>query len=356
MNNETIDKEAVDKALKFSKSNSTPASGPFNPESGTVKKSNEVAALPSAAPGSSSLLGSEIKPPGSYFNNKNESPQDWLMQSGCAWMENVVGDTPLNRISIPGTHDSGALHGGRIFQTQVWTIQLQLNAGIRFFDIRCRPADSSFKIYHSWVYQERTFDDVMKTITTFLTDHPSETIIMRVQTPKKLLKTGRQSIEAIWNSYMDMEKDVEEYKKKYRDYFHIGPAYNIPKLDQMRGKILVMRENFKAKEGITWGDSTTRQDNFNVTRSNKTIKLKSVSLAEKKKLIEHYIDKANNPGNEYVINFLSGALHMYPDDVAEETNKAAYEYIGYDKGKRNLGILVIDFPGDCLIQRIIDTN
>jgi 1-phosphatidylinositol phosphodiesterase len=118
------------------------------------------------------------------------------------WMGRLPDSTPLGRISIPGTHDSMALHGGIAYQAQSLCgtsatpdntspcdITAQLNAGIRYLDIRlkCLGLDSSggFGVYHgagSGGDQHATFKtDVLAKLQQFLASYPSETVIMNVQ-------------------------------------------------------------------------------------------------------------------------------------------------------------------------------
>lgn len=85
-------------------------------------------------------------------------------------------------------------------QTQVLTISQQLNAGIRFLDIRCHHAVTSTQnilaIYHG-VFEDQLpdfadtnrlaapqflyFDEVLTETTGFLNANPSETVLMRIQ-------------------------------------------------------------------------------------------------------------------------------------------------------------------------------
>ena len=43
-----------------------------------------------------------------------------------AWMKGLSDETPVCQLTIPATHDSGALLGGEALQTQDITIQEQL--------------------------------------------------------------------------------------------------------------------------------------------------------------------------------------------------------------------------------------
>lgn len=79
----------------------------------------------------------------SYRTLASASNPDWMMR--------VPDDRSLAAISIPGTHDTSAITGGAITQTQenfgnsADTHLAQLNAGIRALDIRVR----SFGCDHS---------------------------------------------------------------------------------------------------------------------------------------------------------------------------------------------------------------
>lgn len=99
------------------------------------------------------------------------------------WMQNLPDETRLCKLSIPATHDSGALLGGEALQTQDITISQQLEGGIRGFDIRLQ-ADSNGKlgVYHSIQYQNITWEDnVLPDFIHFLQKHPGETLIVSVK-------------------------------------------------------------------------------------------------------------------------------------------------------------------------------
>ena len=83
------------------------------------------------------------------------------------WMARIPDGRSLAELSIPGTHESLAITGGAVTNCQedygrsAETLTAQLNAGIRFFDIRLRITDGEkFTIHHGAVYQDANFDDV----------------------------------------------------------------------------------------------------------------------------------------------------------------------------------------------------
>lgn len=99
------------------------------------------------------------------------------------WMKQIADTVPLCHISIPGTHDSGALDGGEAFQTQELTLEEQLEAGIRCFDIRLKACDNNqLGVYHSIVFQDAYWEsDVLPTFLKFLKTHPSEALIVFIK-------------------------------------------------------------------------------------------------------------------------------------------------------------------------------
>lgn len=98
-------------------------------------------------------------------------------------MASIDGEKFLHELSIPGTHDTGALIETvpRTAKCQNLTIEEQLQAGVRFLDIRCRHIGDAFVIHHGPVYQELNFTDVLQSVANFLQANPSETVIMSVK-------------------------------------------------------------------------------------------------------------------------------------------------------------------------------
>src|SRR5687767_170537 len=66
------------------------------------------------------------------------------------WMGALYDNVLVSQISIPGTHDSGARFEPfpGTAKCQNLTISQQLDAGIRFLDIRNRHIDNAFAIHH----------------------------------------------------------------------------------------------------------------------------------------------------------------------------------------------------------------
>jgi len=103
--------------------------------------------------------------------------------TGSDWLSQVPDPTPLSKIHLPGTHNSAALFEPlpSTAKCQELTIKEQLEAGVRFLDIRCRHQRDRFALYHESVPQRQTFGEFLVTLNTFLSDHPSECVLVSIQ-------------------------------------------------------------------------------------------------------------------------------------------------------------------------------
>ena len=100
-----------------------------------------------------------------------------------AWMKGVADALPVCQLTIPATHDSGALLGGETLQTQDITIREQLEAGVRGFDIRLQACENGkLGVYHSVQFQETYWEtDVLPAFIDFLKKHPSEMLFVSLK-------------------------------------------------------------------------------------------------------------------------------------------------------------------------------
>ena len=102
------------------------------------------------------------------------------------WMGRLVEKNPsltLPEITIPGTHDTGTYNGNGEEGTRCQTmdIRTQLNAGIRFMDLRLRLAGDDLAIHHASYFQNLWLKkDVLPAITQFLAENPTECVVLLV--------------------------------------------------------------------------------------------------------------------------------------------------------------------------------
>ncbi|MFI6944238.1 phosphatidylinositol-specific phospholipase C [Streptomyces sp. NPDC050418] len=239
------------------------------------------------------------------------------------WMGGIADGTALQRLTIPGTHDSGARFGGLWVECQTWTIAEQLAAGVRFLDIRCRVTGGSYAIHHGAFFQNLMFGDVLIACRDFLAAHPRETVLMRVK--QEYSEVGDAEFRAVFDDYLGT--------RGWRSLFHIGDTY--PALGAARGKVVLIADNGGLPGGIRWNSSTFAiQDDYNAEPFGKWPKIR-----------DHFRRAAAAPGPQY-INFASTAAGLPPDWNADRLNPQVRDFLnsGESAGWTGLGIVPMDFP------------
>ena len=289
------------------------------------------------------------------------------------WMSLVDGSKKLSELSIPGTHDSGAKNPdsekGRL-TTQTRTIAEQLDDGIRFLDIRVGYTNNAFALYHEDVSLGLTFQDVLDTCNTFLTNHSRETIIM------SLKKEDEAPVS-------DNTRDVT-FQDRFEKYVTDSPTglffrrNDIPTLSRVRGNIVLFRRfavvarTGAPRQGINAFDGYPNdatgtingppklriQDQF--AQSGLNIRTR----AQKWAAIAELLNEAAAPGNTDVlyVNFASAAGTVHSDfdndnpiAVARDINPDLETYFrDHDRGR--FGIVVTDFETADRNKLIVKTN
>jgi 1-phosphatidylinositol phosphodiesterase len=313
-----------------------------------------------------------------YFRNSNDG-----FQERTRWMSQIPGHVRLSQLAIPGTHDSGADgKGNDILFTQCLNFDEQLRYGIRFFDIRVRHFRNSFPIHHGAFFLKKHFNNFLDSVESFLNQNPSETVLFRL----------KHEYNEESNS-QDKSVTLNEYLKSYKRFF----STNNPRttLDEARGKFIIMSddENFHFR-GINY-DTFDIQDQYHLS-SNWDLYRKWEQVRN-----QLYRAKDGDPDTFY-LNYLSGSGGSFPYFVAsghsnpgtsaprlstgrttpgwrssypdfprvncfigictiafEGTNILTRNRIIQINGareKRTVGIIIADFPGDGLIQEIINNN
>lgn len=315
-----------------------------------------------------------------HFNSAYLRSYDEFDHYNENWMSNIADDTKLSELSIPGTHDTMSNGpGGDIVQTQGLSLPEQLKVGIRYLDIRARAIDNVLTIHHGPVYLNKNFGDVLNYIKDFLNYHPSEMIIMRVK--QEYSEVSNTEFKRIFNKYLNNDC--------YKNLFYSGEKKN-PSLKEIRNKIVVMYDSFYPDIGINYHNSFI-QDNYKLN-TNWDLYSKWISIKD-------HLNKTNqDAGKEIFINYLSGSTGSFPYFVAsghsspgshaprlatglthpgwsdtypdfprvdwflgiatiafEGTNILTADYIK-EKSVSHTGIIVADFPGYGLIDKIIRAN
>ena len=179
------------------------------------------------------------------------------------WMARLPDTQLLSQLSIPGTHDSGAMYEPYpgIAQAQHLTIAEQLAAGIRYLDLRCRDVDDQFFIYHGAIDQNQTFDEALATLYTFLDAHPHELVIASVK--EEAVASG---------ATIPFDQVLARYVAAAPDRWALAP--HLPVLGDARGKLVLVRRF--ATTGAPLGiDATAWADNasFSIQSSDAMLRI-----------------------------------------------------------------------------------
>ncbi len=278
------------------------------------------------------------------------SPSRALAMAADNWMGRLPDTRSLGSLSIPGAHDSAARFGLYLCQTQSWTIAGLLDAGIRYLDIRARGEGDILQIYHGLCFQRMSFGDVLTSANGFLARHPREALIMRVH-DEDTPAGARPSFQAIWAKYM--ASGGQRF---------VGEIARIPTLGEMRGKALVLRDAAFGGYGLAFKSERIRlQDSWQVYPSTfpNPYGGATVSVGQKLQLIHAHILDAmqnNREGGALYLNHLSGSDGVSPAEFAARANPDALQFLRAHPDWRSLGVLIMDYPGEDLIERILQAN
>ena len=277
-----------------------------------------------------------------FFSNKMAINSN---KTNSEWMKQIGDDTLLSQISIPGTHDTAANKLNlenykksfhiispdkitRLYRAQSIDIKNQLMMGIRYLDIRLK---SDGKVYHSDYPTDKNFKQVVDTVKQFLTDYPSETVIMRI---KDEAKSDGVTISAFLNQMF----------LKYKDLF--SKLNKVPTMKEIRGKIIPFIEikNFN-KDYFTWEDKSIMklQDDFNIWLR-----------GFKRQAITNFQNNQEKDPKLFYFNHISGSQAKFLvdiQDVAYAINSVVFELHG-----KILGIVIMDYPSENIVEHIFKRN
>ncbi|KAM3596070.1 uncharacterized protein V6R79_007716 [Siganus canaliculatus] len=251
-----------------------------------------------------------------------------------AWMAGIPDDQLLSEVSMPGTHNTMAVHGGVYAECQTWTLASQLRAGIRFLDIRVRHVNGNLTIHHGVSYQWAHFGQVLEGVVDFLQEYPTETVLMRLK--EEFSETN------------DIYGIVVDFIQRYAQWDLLWHSRLVPTMGEARGKLIVMQEFSGPDLGMRYS-SMDIADDWQVATL--------LQVEDKWRSVYNHLEAAP-AGNlaQIWLTFSSGAgVFANPRAVAKLMNPLLYNYLlaKTDRNQR-LGIVCMDFPGAQLIQTIID--
>lgn len=269
------------------------------------------------------------------------------------WQKYLDNNKNITQLTIPGTHDTGAILGVIYSQCQNMGIMEQLESGIRFLDIRCRHIENNFAIHHDFIYQKLKFgNDVRQVCLDFLKEHPTEFIVLSV----------KEEYDATDNT-RSFEETLKDYIRGFEANFYLGRS--LPLVKDIRGKIVLLSRYADNKMGIDaypWGDNNA----FSIDKSK--IKVQDVykvpltnavfSSSNKWDVIHTLLEEAKREKQDWLyMNYASGTAVPLkgPKEIASDINPQLFNYFSQDGDKR-CGIVIMDFPGKTLIKTLVGAN
>ena len=267
--------------------------------------------------------------------DRSELPKDCLRLD---WMKGVSSDLPVSMVSIPATHDAGTALGTFGWsRCQVLNIPAQLAVGVRGFDVRLRLVKSDLDIYHSQEDQKLKFDSILKSFKSFLHDHPSELIVMRIREEAKAIRPDG-TFEAAF------ERHIEPYRNLF---YPAGSRTEIPTVGQLRGKILILDNYGKLPAAIDYPNATMRvQDDYDIDDMDKKYQ----------EIVDSFESAVSRKeGAVWDVNYTSSCSAKVDQLAnAKGVNDRVRSYL---KGKHGpLGLVLFNFPSVDVIDSVIQSN
>ena len=299
---------------------------------------------------------------------------------GEEWMSRLDDDILISALSIPGTHDSAAFtYSWPFVATQKLDILQQLDAGIRYFDLRCGVRDDIVEMCHGITYLGLRLEAVLDTMYVWLEAHPTEALIVQI-------KRDRDEQRSTVHFSQAVTEIVQTRPERWRT------ANTTPSLAELRGKIQLFRR-FHGPSLLAYGIDVTRwqdnpsrpftiwtwhgvritiQDHYSFTDPEPLPSL----ITKKGGDVSELLDRAaadTDPEHWYV-NFTSGfEFNLYyqlsPREVAlggwwafrweDGMNLRLSNYLKAHQGKKRYGIVTMDFPeagAENLITNVIRSN
>jgi len=175
-----------------------------------------------------------------------------------AWMSFISDSASLGELTLPGSHDSGAMVEpiAGTARCQSLSVRDQLAIGVRYLDIRLRQIDNALVVHHGSVYQNQNFDDVLGQVIGFLQVHPSEAVVMEVSS-EYTPANNTESYEQTFLRYVDNPGYAAYWSRRGQ----------IPTLGEVRGKIVLLRRFAGSAGGAGGIDATGWRDNTQFTLS-----------------------------------------------------------------------------------------
>lgn len=305
------------------------------------------------------------------------------MISLTSWMDSIPGDRKLFDINIPGTHDSGSyaelISGtseniGSRFHCQSLSINQQLNAGVRFIDLRGYAKSDNPDIKIGVCHGDGplgldprfvlSFNDVLDACVIFVRQHPTETIIILV----KRDYLDKNDFNRAWNVTYGIHGSLQ-YP------WYTGDQFS-PELKDLRGKLFLLvrddnidptcKARVKDWKNLTDEDNIYIQDFYQTNTSELDNKVNQITGCLQKadtsaqlqtsiysKLVLNYWSAEDSSG----VGLLPGVFSPRgdPKSISDYVKPRVANYLDQHPRGR-YGVQVIDFIDIDISRKVIMTN
>lgn len=274
-----------------------------------------------------------------------------------SWLSSMDDSTRINSLMIPGSHDSGALYSIAELsgKCQDLDIASQLNAGVRFFDIRLQLHNDKLKVIHGVVDENLSFSSVLSSFSSFMKDNPREFLLVSIKMEKESSGSSLGFEEALLNEISSGADSL--WSRSTYIPSTLGEARgNIYQLSRYEGSTIGLpsysgwKDPSTPEEGNSFelGDSLYVQDHYKLS-----------DVEDKKEEIQGTMEHSKGDSSRLHLNFLSGYLASsfppsYAPSVAKSINPWFISLL--DEGEKAPGIYIADFVTSSMCEKIIGGN
>lgn len=174
------------------------------------------------------------------------------------WMGQWPGRT-LMGVNVPGTHDTGTYGGNGEMGTRCQTLNItqQLNAGVRFLDLRLvldrdgeRPDDLG--LFHGDYFQNVWLkSDIVPAVNDFLAGHPTECVVFCVNRESGIFGPKGDPIDAVLHDIL------VKHLRPNKLFDHNTAAILSTTLGELQGCVVLLRQDKPQTFGVdvsNWPD------------------------------------------------------------------------------------------------------
>lgn len=248
------------------------------------------------------------------------------------WMKNLPDDLLISEINLAGTHNSPTknIHFSHFSKCQKLNIHNQLNIGVRLLDLRLKFDGQNLFLSHAIFKckknnaksQDLLFSDIYHTCKTFLTDNPTETVLMSIKREAK--KSSEETFDFLYDGFL-----------KNNPLFYT--ENRVPTLSEVRGKIVLLNRCGADIENEAYTDLNCGINLTGWIHQGK----KNHETCEIQKA---FIPKRTGKSDEYF--YLQDYYALKPDDRWEKAILPVLEAPPTEKA-----ILFNFFSGSCIFNR-----